>query len=143
MNKNLKMAIFIAPILIILGYIASDFYINNDANTKKIFSLSTEGKCEIFIKKCILRSGDFKINLFDKAGKTTINSTFPLNSVELFIVDNQNTMTQYNMTKVQTNYYWNANTPLRVNNETSKQPQTIRLIIKIKGSAYIAELKVL
>ena len=140
MNKHLKMAILVAPILLILGYIASDFYIEADADTEKVFMLNADGQCDIFANKCILVSGDFKVNLFDKAGKTTINSTFPLDSVKLFIVDNQRGMTQYTMLKAGTKYYWHADTPLRVTNETTGKPQTVRIIVKIKGGQYIAEL---
>ncbi len=143
MNKHLKMAILIAPVLIILGYIVSDFYIESDAGAERVFKLNAEGQCDIFSNKCIFTSGDFKVNLFDKAGKTTINSTFPLDSVHLFIVDEKKNMTQYAMLKAQTKYYWHVDTSLRAYHEATREPQRVRIIVKIKGSHYIAEFEVI
>ena len=140
MNKHKKMAILVAPILIILGYIASDYYLEADADTQQVFMLSADGRCDIFESKCILVSGEFKVNLFVKDGKTTVNSTFPIDSVDLFLVNDQSEMTHYALSKASTQYYWHGDVPLGNNNEVKTVSQTVRIIIKIRGGQYIAEL---
>lgn len=137
----MKMAIFVAPILIVLGYISSDYYLESKAESdEKIYQLVVQDKCNILAHKCVLQAGEFKINLFDKFGKTTANSTFPLDSVIIFLVDSQNNSTAYPMKMAQTKYYWHSDTPLRENYLESGNPQKLRLIAKIKGGQYIAEL---
>ncbi|MCP3675568.1 MAG: hypothetical protein GY829_14020, partial [Gammaproteobacteria bacterium] len=93
MNRHTKVAIFVAPILIVLGYIGSDFYMDQKASEKKVFSLSLDGTCDVLAEKCILKSGEFEVNVFDKDGITTVNTTFPLDSATLFLVDTTNNST--------------------------------------------------
>jgi len=139
MNKHKKIAIFIAPILMIFGYVASDYYIEYKADEKKIFQMTQEGICDVIDGECILISGDFKINVFDKEGFTTVNSTFPLDSATLFLVDQQDKATAYPLNKVETAYYWNRKMPLRENAANRSSKQKLRLIAKVKGGQYISE----
>lgn len=139
MNKHQKVALLIAPILIIGGYIASDFYIANEASQDKVFPLETEGSCDVLGGNCILTSGDFKINVYDEEGKTTINSTFPLDSVTLFLVDKNNTPTAYPLQMSDTPYYWFNPTPLREHVSIKGETHKLRLIAKIQGGQYISE----
>lgn len=142
MNKHTKVAVLVAPLLAVLGYIASDYYVEQDANQAKLVTLTPESRCEVLAGNCVLLSGDFKINVFDKAGSTVINSTFPLDEAVLFLVDNDNVATAFPLAKVQSNYYWQAPTPLReLANTTSSYK--LRLIASIKGGDYISEFETL
>jgi len=87
MNKHTKLALFVAPVLIILGYIGSDFYLENKASEDKIFQLAVIGSCDVLAEKCILKSGKFEANIFDRDGVTSVNTTYPLDSATLFLVD--------------------------------------------------------
>ena len=95
MNKHTKIAIFVAPILILGGYILSDMYIENKADENRIFELVPYGHCDVLNQKCILKSGEFEVNVFDKDGVTRINTTFPLDTATLFLVDEKNNPTSY------------------------------------------------
>ncbi len=139
MNKHTKLAIFVAPVLIILGYAGSDFYIENEASKLKLYQLSSDGPCDILSQSCVLISGEFKINIFDKEGITTINSTFPLDSTTLFLVDEQNNSTAYPLGMSDSPYYWSNQTPLRENINAIGSSQKLRLIANIKGGQYIGE----
>lgn len=139
MSRHKKIAIFIAPILMIMGYIASDYYIEYKATELKIFEMTQQGSCDILKGECILVSGEFKINVFDKDGLTTVNSTFPLDSAIIFLVDNESNATPYHLNRVQTDYYWNRETPLRRHLANTNGPQKLRLIATVKGSQYISE----
>jgi len=139
MNKHKKLAIFVAPILMIIGYIASDYYIKYQAEESKLFELASEGECDVLNNKCILKTGDLKVNVFDVEGVTTVNSTFPLDGVTFFIVDEKNQAIPYVFKQVQTAYYWDSKTPLREILESSSSVQKLRLIARVKGGQYISE----
>ena len=90
MNRHSKIAFFVAPFLLLGGYIASDFYIEQKAQKAKVFEMSPFGHCDVLNQKCILKSGEFQVNVYDENGITTVNSTFPLDSATLFLVDSDN-----------------------------------------------------
>ncbi|MFT7681481.1 MAG: ethanolamine utilization microcompartment shell protein EutS [Moritella dasanensis] len=142
MNKHTKVAVLVAPLLAVLGYVASDYFIENDADEIKLITLVPESSCAVLAGECVLISGDFKVNVFDKAGSTVINSTFPLDEAVLFLVDGNNNATPYPLTQVQSNYYWQAQTPLRELAATSASYK-LRLIASIKGGNYISEFETL
>jgi len=142
MNKHTKVAVLVAPLLAVLGYIASDYFIENDADKNKIVTLIPESSCEVLAGECVLVSGEFKVNVFDEAGSTVVNSTFPLDEAVLFLVDEDNTATAYPLTQIQSNYYWQAQTPLRELANTSTSYK-LRLIASIKGGDYISEFETL
>jgi len=139
MNKHTKLALYVAPILIILGYAGSDFYIEKEADKHKLYQLMADGPCDILSQTCVLKAGEFKINVFDKEGITTINSTFPLDSSTLFLVDEQNNSTAYPLGMKDSPYYWSNHTPLRENINAIGSSQKLRLIANIKGGKYIGE----
>lgn len=139
MNKHTKMAFLLAPVLLIGGYVASDFYVEHEASQPKIINMTVQEHCDIKASSCILQSGEFLIGVSDKDGITKINATFPLDTATLFFVDNQDQSTAHALGMNHSAYYWQAETPL---GKTIAQPgssQKMRLIAKIKGGAYISE----
>ncbi len=137
MNKHTKMALFVAPFLLVGGYIASDYYVEYKAQQKRVFQLIPQGHCDVINQKCVLKSGDFKVNVFDEQGDTHINSTFPIDSAVFFIVNEQ---TQgYPLVMKDNPYYWHQKTPLRAAVAEKGQKQKLRVIVKIKGGQYISE----
>ena len=139
MNKHTKIAIFVAPILILGGYILSDMYIENKADENRIFELVPYGHCDVLNQKCILKSGEFEVNVFDKDGVTRINTTFPLDTATLFLVDEKNNPTTYQLGMIDSPYYWQRETSLRSLIPEKGQSYKLRLIANIKGGQYISE----
>ena len=139
MNKHTKLAFMVAPILAVVGFIAADYYEENEAAADKIIQLAPEGHCDIANKSCVLISGDFKINVSDDAGVTEVNSTFPLDSATLFLVDKSDKMTPYPLGMKKSPYYWRSNTPLGGLLANKGDSYKLRLIAKIKGGQYIGE----
>ena len=140
LNKNLKIAIFVAPILIILGWAASDIWIQSQAMKVKVFELIPESsQCDIVHQQCVLRSGDFKIDLYQDGSITTLNSTFPLDTATLFLVDEYNQPSVFQMGMKVTPYYWYQVTPLPTLLANQGSAQKMRLIATVKGGQYIAE----
>jgi len=139
MNKHTKMAFMVAPFLTIFGFISADLYEENKADDNKIVQLVPGGYCDITNKSCVLLSGEFKINVSDEAGVTEVNSTFPLDSATLFLVDKNDKMTPYPLGMKKSPYYWRSNTPLGGLLANQGDSYKLRLIVKIKGGQYIGE----
>lgn len=139
MNRHTKIAIFVAPILLLGGYIASDYYLEYKANQKRVFQLVPEGHCDVINEKCVLKSGDFKVNIFDRNGSTSVNSTFPIDRVALFIVDSEQEVEAYQLAMGDTPYYWSRQTTLGGRAPNKGDKQKLRVIVEIKGGKYISE----
>ncbi|KGJ94659.1 hypothetical protein [Colwellia psychrerythraea] len=139
MNKHLKLAFMVAPILAVVGFIAADYYEENEASENKIIMLEPEGHCDVANKSCVLISGEFKVNVSDEAGVTEVNSTFPLDSATLFLVDKSDKMTPFPLGMKKSPYYWRSNTPLGSLVANKGDSYKLRLIAKIKGGQYIGE----
>ncbi len=138
MNKHTKLAILIAPLLLVIGYIGSDYFIQYQSEQDKLFQLVPDGSCDILAQNCVLKSGEFKVNVFDKDGVTTVNTTFPLDSAILFMVEQDDKTIAYPLKMADSPYYWNSSTPLRKRLITGEK-QKLRLIATIKGGQYISE----
>lgn len=139
MNKHTKLAFMVAPFLAIFGYIGADYYEEAQANDNKIIQLAPDGHCDVFNKSCVLTSGEFKVSISDDAGVTEVNSTFPLDSATLFLVDKSDKMTAYPLGMKKSPYYWRSNTPLAELVANQGDSYKLRLIAKIKGGQYISE----
>jgi len=139
MNRHTKVAIFVAPILILLGYVLSDMYMEHQASKTKIFELIPFGHCDVTNQKCILKSGEFEVNVMDERGITTVNSTYPLDTATLFLVDKENNPTHFQLGMKDSPYYWKRETPLGSLVANKGDSYKLRLIIEIKGGKYFAE----
>jgi hypothetical protein len=90
-------------------------------------------------QQCILKAGDFEVNVFDKNNLTTVNTTFPLDSATIFLVDEFNNPTAYSLGMIQSPYYWHTQTNLRELIGDPGQSYKLRLVVNIKGGSYISE----
>ena len=140
LSRHTKIAIFVAPILVILGFAASDLWIENKASEARFFEMTPEsGVCDILASNCVLVSGEFKISVYQENGLTTINSTFPLDTATLFLVDENDTPSLFQMGMKESPYYWYQTTPLEALASTPGSRQKVRLIATVKGGQYISE----
>ena len=139
MNKHTRTAFLVAPILTVIGYIAADYYEEDQAEKEKVIQLVAFGDCDVINQQCILKAGDFEMNVFDKNNLTTVNSTFPLDNATIFLVDKNNQPTAYPLGMIQSPYYWHAETNLRELIGNSGQSYKLRLVANIKGGSYISE----
>lgn len=139
MNRHLKVAFMVAPILLVLGWGGADYYDEHEAAQLKIIQLEPVGHCDVINHNCILRSGEFKVNVSDKNGITEVNSTFPLDTATLFLVDKSDNMTPYPLGMKDSPYYWKNYTDLRSYAGNKGDSYKLRLIATIKGGQYISE----
>ena len=139
MNKHTKTAVMVAPFLAIIGFIAADYYEEDQAEKEKVIQLVPFEDCDVINQECVLKAGDFEVNVFDKNNLTTVNSTFPLDKATIFLVDKYNNSTAYPLGTVQSPYYWHTETNLRELIGSSGQSYKLRLVANIKGGSYISE----
>ena len=140
LNRHTKIAIFVAPILVILGFAASDLWLENKASEARFFQMTPDsGVCDIMASKGVLVSGEFKISVYQENGLTTINSTFPLDTATLFLVDENDIPSVFQMGMKDSPYYWYQSTPLESLAKSPGSRQKVRLIATVKGGQYISE----
>lgn len=139
MNKHTKIAILVAPILTILGFALADLWEENEAQQARAFELVPFGHCDVTNQKCVLKSGEFEINVMDDNGITTVNSTYPLDTATLFLVDKENQVTPYPLGMKDSPYYWKRETPIGTLVSNKGDSAKLRVIIEIKGGKYFAE----
>ncbi len=139
MNKHTKTAILVAPIQTILGFALADLWEESEAKKERAFELVPFGHCDVTNQKCVLKSGEFEINVMDEKGITTINSTYPLDTATLFLVDKQSQASAYQLGMKDNPYYWKRETPLGSLVANKDDSYKLRIIIEIKGGKYFAE----
>ena len=140
MNKHTKMAFYIAPLLAVIGWIASDIWMESQALKNKLFTLKAEaGYCDVMAKKCILLADELKNSVYEEDGRTVFNSTLPLDTATFFLVDDQGVAKPFLMGMQQSPYYWYQNTGFAVKNQQQGSKQKFRIIATIKGAKYIGE----
>ncbi len=140
MNRDTKLAFFLAPFLLVGGYIASDQYLEYKANQEKnIYQLSIQNGCDIFAGQCILESGEMLISITDESGLTRANTSFPVDSVAISLVYNTGDETIYVFDKSGNEQYWQKETDFRSAIIQDKLAEKLRILVKIKGSMYLAE----
>ena len=110
MHKHTKMAIVIAPFLIVGGYIAADYYAQEQDKSKNLFQLSLEGQCDLTKNPCILSNAQLTLTLSDQYGVTRIESNHPVEEMILSFVNDYNKEIRYKMKSDENQQYWQAKT---------------------------------
>jgi len=139
MNKHNKIALYVAPFLIIGGYVLTDFYLIEEAAEQRVYELKSDGNCDVLNKSCILSAGDFKVSVYDQDGTTFINGTHPLSSAVLFVLNQDDEGSVYKMTMDNNSlYYWKAET--KINDLLHSIPSVkLRIIVEMNGDEYYQE----
>lgn len=141
MNRDKKLAIILAPFLLVGGYVVSDQYVEWKQNEPKLFALSTIRECEMFSGDCILKSGDMLVNITDENGITKTNTSFPVDTVAISLVYNDGKEIIYGLEKAESPQYWEKKTDIRTAITQSKTATILRVVVTFKGSTYFSEFK--
>jgi len=110
MNRHTKIAIFIAPFLLVGGYIAADYYAQEQDKNRNLFKLSLEGHCNLLKYPCILKNKQLTLTLSNKNNVTKIESNHPLEKIVLSFVDKDNNETRFQMTANRNRQLWHSET---------------------------------
>ncbi|NNE64168.1 MAG: hypothetical protein HKN34_08795 [Gammaproteobacteria bacterium] len=139
MSRDKKLAIILAPFLLVAGYVLSDLYIEGKANAPRFFEFTPDGNCALFITGCILRSGDMEIDLTDENGITRANTSFPVDTVAISLVYDSGKEIIYELKKAANPQYWERATDLRKAMIEDKTAKILRVAVKRKGSTYLSQ----
>lgn len=140
MNTDKRLAIILAPFLLVGGYVVSDQYLESKANQPKVFAFSTINECNMFTGDCILQSGDMQINITDENGITKGNTSFPVDTVAISLVYNDGKEVIYGLEKAANNsQYWERKTDIRTAIIQSRSASILRVVVNRKGSSYFSE----
>lgn len=139
MNRDQKIAIFLAPFLLVGGYVASDFYLESKDNETQLFTLQHKNECQMFSGDCILQSGDMQINITDRNGVTQGNTSHPVDSVAVSLVYNDGREVIYGLEKDKNPQYWSRQTDIGKAFREENSANRLRLIVRRKGSTYLSE----
>ena len=139
MNRDQKIALFLAPFLLIGGYAATDIYLGSREQPTELFALETGGECRLFDGQCILQSGDMQVNVSDVDGLTTVNSSFPADSVSLSLVYRDGREIIYGFDRLANPQYWQKQTGIRQAIVDTKTADRLRIVVQVKGSHFLGE----
>ncbi len=139
MNRDQKIALFLAPFLLIGGYVATDTYLGSREQPAELFPLETGGDCRLFDGDCILQSGDMQVNISDVNGLTTVNSSFPADNVSLSLVYQDGREIIYGLDRLANPQYWQKQTGIKQAIVDSKSADKLRIVVQVEGSHYFAE----
>ena len=139
MNRDQKIALLLAPFLLIGGYAATDFYLGSRDQPTELFELEAVGECRLFDGDCILQSGDMQVNITDSDGTTLANSSYPADSVSLSLVFRDGREVIYVFDRLANSQYWQKQTEIREAINVSKTADILRLVVQVKGKHFLGE----
>ncbi len=141
MTRDKKVALFIAPFLLIGGYIAADYYAQyqaaEEAKQKKTYELTLQEPCNVTNKPCLLTHDNLQLKLSGREGVTTLESSYPLDTVNFSYLDAAGEH-RYQFSQVENRQQWSAAMTL-ADPPGQVSPLTLRLIVSINSAYYFSE----
>ena len=141
-NKHLILAMFIAPVLAILAYFATDYVVAEKphvAQQGEAYKLSANSNCRYKSGVCTLKNGDVEVSVRAKRVENnqlelTVSSDLIIQSaLVLFLDSNNDRSTKPVAMKAENKNSWTTN----LNFE--KEQNILRLALNIDDSLYYAE----
>lgn len=137
MNKHLRLAFIIAPLLLVGGFIAAEYYSKYTNSQKKYHQLTVQGKCDIFHAECQLNGAGLELKITDKNGTTQLKSNHPLSTAAIAVVDNDKEKPS-NLQADDTRQSWIINTA-RYASPKDIMSNKIRLIVSVDDEFFFSE----
>ena len=140
MNKHLKIAFFMAPLLAIGAYIITGHLVTTKAiKTQQNQLLLNNNNCLPTDNKCVFQLADIELKLISNhqqgQQQLAIISTQNISSLSLAL-GQSNTFNQFPMMKTDNNRYWQ----IKLNpNDDIKNYQQLRLAFTYNETSYFAE----
>jgi len=142
-NKHVVLAMFVAPVLAIIAYFATDYLVSEKPHRVQQgqnYKLAAKPNCRYQSGQCTLHNGDVEVNVHvervsDAAIKLILQSNMPVqNALASFADENTEPQPATMYRAAPETNIWNAEFDL-VDAETS----TLRLALEISGSIFYAE----
>jgi hypothetical protein len=138
MNRHTKIAIFIAPFLIVGGYIAADYYDEEKKKNRNLFKLKIQGQCNLLKAPCQLTNKQLTLTLSDDNGITKVKSNHLLEKITFSLIDNNHKESVYQMNYQTDTKYWQAKTEISDLLYHSSKLK-LRLIATVNKGFYFSE----
>jgi len=141
MNKHQKIAVLIAPFLMIGGYIAADYYLlskhtslDNKAEQQQVHRLVLKRTCELSKSPCVLTKDTLAVtlSLSDSKQILYVVTNQPADGVQLAL----NAAKPKSLTRLDDRKYW------KISNPSGLDINTLRLAASINQHLYYAEINV-
>ena len=137
MNTHLRLAFVIAPLLLVGGFIAAEYYDKYTNSKKKYHRLSIQGMCDIFNGKCKLSGAGLILDISDNNGTTNLKANHPLSSAAIAMVNNDEEKPT-NLQPDDSRQNWIVNTA-RYISEESHSETLLRLIVSVDDEFFFSE----
>ncbi len=138
MNRHQKLALVVAPFLIVFGYIGADYYAEYKQSEELVYELELNGNCVLTAGNCILEKDQFQLEVFNRQGHTQIASNHPLTSAVLSRVREDDSESAFQMTTDEQRKAWSANTGI-VLSEAKDNSVLLRLIVSVDNTFFFKE----
>ncbi len=139
MNRHLKLAFFIAPLLAVGSYVMTGYFISEEHQGENHGSMRLAGSCLPSENACLFVSPEVELKLIsnEKQGQQqlAIVSTQDINNLSLGLGHND-TFKQFPMMKTDNNRYWQIKLDKQDNLKNFNQ---IRMAFTIKSISYFAQ----
>lgn len=147
MNRHLKIAFFIAPLLAIAGYIGAGYFISPKQVEKKYGQLQLAGSCLPTENACVFLSPAVELKLIsnEQQGQQQLAliSTQPVNNLTLGMAEaaasSDQPFRQFQMMKSDNNKYWQIKLDA---NDVIAKFKYIRIAFTYQDKGYFAESEV-
>ena len=139
MNKHSKMALIVAPFLLIGGYGLMDLYLTETQDPRYFQLQLTNADCNISANECILTAGELELSIYLEDDMTVVNTTFPMYRVSLFTVASDGSTEEVKLGMVKSPYYWRAEMSLARKLAENPNGLTMRVIAQHEQDSYMSE----
>lgn len=139
MNRHLKIAFFITPVLAMIGYFLADYYMKPKEVAAQQQQLRLLGNCAPRDNACIFKLGDLELKLISNEKKQqhqlAIISSKPIANLSLALGEDDS-FKQFPMMKSDNGKYWQ----IKLNNDDNiLKYNALRMALSYKKAPYYAE----
>jgi hypothetical protein len=135
MTKHSKIAIFIAPFLLLAGFITADWY-QSKIQAQQIYPLTLNEPCDIRRQHCVLSNGKHQVALYPQQKQLVLNTTFPMQQAFLIRVDDDKNQQTIPLSKLDSPFYFYHDDASLITHQPNQQ---LRLVIRSELGQFIAE----
>lgn len=146
MNRHKLIAIFMAPILIVGGFIAADYY--ESSKQAQMRTLVPVGECQPLLNHCELEAADLRVRVqvnqsvltHDGFVPLTVQASAPLDDLLLALTDKKTDAKPMRLKQSFDAMHWEGE--YFIANETNLKKLLLRMVLSYKNTMYFSEVAV-
>lgn len=146
MNRHKLVAIFMAPILVVGGFIAADYY--ESSNPSQMRTLTPIGECQPLLNHCELQAADLRVRVQVNQSELTrdgfvlltVEASAPLDDLLLALTDKNMDAKPMRLKQSFDALHWEGE--YFIVNETNLKKLLLRMVLSYKNTMYFSEVAV-